>query len=159
MSGDAEILKDLKRKRATAKAKYTIRKEAILSSLQNSDTPAARVTTSEKEFQKAFEKLSDAHSQYVGARYPDEGDLEQIDATYMDAPITGLQEVETDWTKWCNAREKVLQDANRADREEAQRLERERTRIEEDQRKTNEKADAAEKAAAEKTRNKEALSS
>ena len=120
MGEEAETLKDLKRKRATAKAKYTIRKEAILSSLQNSDIPASRVTTSEKEFQDAFEKLSDAHSQYVGARYLDEEDLEPTDATYMDAPIAGLQEVETNWTKWCNARERVLQDANRADREEAQ---------------------------------------
>ena len=91
-------------------------------------------------------------------RDPDEEDLEPMDAIYMDAPIAGLQEVETKWTKWCNAHERVLQDVNRAEREEAQRL-RERTRAEEDQRRTNEKADAAEKAAAEKTRNKEALSS
>ena len=119
MGDEAETLRDLKRKRATAKAKYTILKQAILSSLQNSDIPASRVTTSEKEFQVAFEKLSDAHSQYVGARYLDEEDLEPTDATYMDAPITGRQEVETDWTKWCNAREKVLQDADCANREEA----------------------------------------
>ena len=75
MGEEVETLKDLKRKRATAKAKYAICKEAILSSLQNSDIPASRVTTSEKEFQVAFEKLSNAHSQYMRARYPDEGDL------------------------------------------------------------------------------------
>ena len=99
MTEEVNALKDLKRKRASAKAKYAIRKEAILSSLQNSDIPASRVTTSEKEFQVAFEKLSDAHSQYVGARYLDEENLEPTDATYMDAPITGFQEVESSWTK------------------------------------------------------------
>ena len=80
MGDEEETLRDLKKKRATAKAKYTILKQAILGSLQNSDIPASRVTTSEKEFQDAFEKLSDAHSQYVGARYLDEEDLEPTDA-------------------------------------------------------------------------------
>ena len=78
-----------------AKAKYAILKQAILSSLQNPDIPASRVTTSEKEFQDAFKKLSNAHSQYVGVRYPDEEDQEPMDAMYMDAPIMGLKEVET----------------------------------------------------------------
>ena len=89
MTEEADTLKDLKRKRASAKAKYTIRKDAILNSLRNADTPAAGVTFSKKEFQKAFEKLSDAHSQYVGVRYPDEEDPEPIDVAYMVAPIEG----------------------------------------------------------------------
>ena len=44
MDNEAETLKDLKKKRASAKAKFTIRKDAILSSLQNPDIPESRVT-------------------------------------------------------------------------------------------------------------------
>ena len=150
---------DLKRKRATAKDKYIIRKDAILSSLRNSDIPTLKVITSEKEFQKAFKKLSEAHGQYMGAKYPDGEDPELTDVTHMDALIAGLQEGETHWTRWCNAREKVQQDADRANREETRRREREGARAEEEQRRANEKVDAADKAAAEKTRDKEALSS
>ena len=50
MGEEEDTLKDLKRKRATAKAKYMIRKGTILSGLQNSDIPVSRVTTNEKEF-------------------------------------------------------------------------------------------------------------
>ena len=107
MTEELDTLKDLKRKRTAAKTKFTIHKDAILSSLRNPDTPAARVTAGEREFQNAFKILSDAHSQYMGTRYPHEEDPEPTDAAYMVAPIAGCQEVKTDWAIWCSAREKA----------------------------------------------------
>ena len=95
----------------------------------------------------------------MGTKYPNEEDPEPMDATYMSIPITGLQEVETDWTRWCNDREREQQDANRASTEETRRQETERARKEDKLRRANKKADAAEKVAAERTRDKEALSS
>ena len=115
-----------------AKVKYTIRRDAILSSLRNSDVPALKIIASEQEFQKAFEKLSEAHSQYMGAKYPDEEDPEPMEATYMNVPIAGLQEVETCWTNLCNAREREQQYANHADREEMWRQGAESTCIKEE---------------------------
>ncbi len=153
------VLKDLKQTRTTAKSRYTTLRKAILGLLENPDVPESRVAASEKEFQNAFEKLLDTHSQFVGAKYLDEDDQEPFDLAYMDSPVTERLEVETEWTKWHHACERVLQEAHHVDREEAQRSRREEARVEEDRRRTNEKVDAAEKAAGEITRNKEALSS
>ena len=118
--GEDEVLKDLKQARTTAKAKYTVLRKAILGLLENPDVPESRVTASEREFQNAFEKLNDAHSQFVGAKYLDEDEQEPQDAAYMDTPVTERLEVETEWTKWHNARGRVLQEAHRVNREETQ---------------------------------------
>ena len=118
--GEDEVLKDLKQTRTTAKSKYTVLRKAILGLLENPDVPESRVAASEKEFQNAFEKLLEAHSQFVGAKYLDEDDQEPFDVAYMDGPVTEHLEVETEWTKWHTARGIVLQEARRVDKEEAQ---------------------------------------
>merc|ERR1712237_178469 len=114
--GEDEVLKDLKQTRTTARAKYTVLRKAILGILKNPDVPASKVTASEKEFQNALEKLNDAHSQLVGAKYLDEDEQEPQDAAYMDTPVTERLEVDTEWTKWHNARGRVLQEAHLVDR-------------------------------------------
>ena len=48
MDEEEETLRDLKKKRATAKAKYAIPTQTVLSGHQDSDIPASRAITSEK---------------------------------------------------------------------------------------------------------------
>ena len=157
MGDEEENLKVLKQTRTAAKSKYTSLKKAMINILANPKIPVPKVNASEKEFQDAFKALNEAHSQYVAAKDVQEEELQ--DAIYMDTPIADRQEVETKWTDWHTAHEDIEQAAYRVDKEKAQKQERAEAIEDEERRRENEKTDAADRAAMDMARNKEALSS
>ena len=112
---DPDRLKNLKQARTAAKSKLTIIKKTILNNLMSTRTLQSKVDSSEKDFQKAFTALNEAHGYYMAAKEDEGDDLDPKDVDYMEGPIEDQIVVGEKWTEWHMAKDEELRAERDAD--------------------------------------------
>ena len=142
---DPDRLKNLKQARTAAKSKLTIVKKTVLNNLMSSRTPLLKIDSSEKDFQKAFAALNEAHSSYMAAMEDEGDDLDPKDVKYMKGPIEDQVEVGEAWAEWHMARDDVQRAEKDADEAKQRNEEREYAKGVEKQKRADDKQDAEDK--------------